>query len=571
MTKEILVNVDDDETRVAVLESGLLVEIYLERPPHQRVVGNIYKGKVDNILPGMEAAFVDIGLERNAFLYVDDAMEARTGDEADDDAVFRVRAHSIKDQSIKDLLKVGQDVIVQVTKEPIGNKGARVTTHLTLPGRYLVLMPTVDYVGVSRRIEDEHERERLRKLAEEIRPSGIGLIVRTVAEGKDESALRGDLKFLLRLWNRLRGKARRVKSPQLLHRDLGLVFRIVRDLFTEDVDRLYVDGRYEYEKILELLEYISPGLKDRVQLFDSRDRSVFDLYGLEAEIEKALQRKIWLKCGGYLIIDHTEALTSIDVNTGKYVGSTNLENTVYKTNMDAAREIARQLRLRDIGGIIVVDFIDMEDEKHQQKVLQALEEELNRDRTKANVLGLTRLGLVELTRKKVRQGVDQVMQRECPYCEGRGRVLSEETMSRKVRREIKRILRNTSSEAILVEVHPAVAALLIGGGGCNLKKLERETGKHIYIRGSEECHMETMNLKALGSKEEVEARALPVQPGEIIELKVEELHANNPSDGIARLEGYVINIEGAGKMVDKKVRIEITKVFRTYARARIID
>jgi len=571
LTKEILVNVDDDETRVAVLESGLLVEIYLERPPHQRVVGNIYKGKVDNILPGMEAAFVDIGLERNAFLYVDDAMEARTGDEADDDAVFRVRAHSIKDQSIKDLLKVGQDVIVQVTKEPIGNKGARVTTHLTLPGRYLVLMPTVDYVGVSRRIEDEHERERLRKLAEEIRPSGIGLIVRTVAEGKDESALRGDLKFLLRLWNRLRGKARRVKSPQLLHRDLGLVFRIVRDLFTEDVDRLYVDGRYEYEKILELLEYISPGLKDRVQLFDSRDRSVFDLYGLEAEIEKALQRKIWLKCGGYLIIDHTEALTSIDVNTGKYVGSTNLENTVYKTNMDAAREIARQLRLRDIGGIIVVDFIDMEDEKHQQKVLQALEEELNRDRTKANVLGLTRLGLVELTRKKVRQGVDQVMQRECPYCEGRGRVLSEETMSRKVRREIKRILRNTSSEAILVEVHPAVAALLIGGGGCNLKKLERETGKHIYIRGSEECHMETMNLKALGSKEEVEARALPVQPGEIIELKVEELHANNPSDGIARLEGYVINIEGAGKMVDKKVRIEITKVFRTYARARIID
>jgi len=563
MAKEILVSAEDEETRVAIVEEGLLTEYFLERPLQQRVVGNVYKGRVDNVLPGMEAAFVDIGLERNAFLYVDDVVEPPS---AEDEEVPK----QVASESIKDLLKVDQEIIVQVAKEAIGNKGARVTTNITLPGRFLVLMPTVDYVGVSRRIEDEEERERLRHLAEKIRPTNMGLIVRTVAEGKSERELAADMRFLLKLWQRIGQKSRSATPPALLHRDLGLVSRVVRDFFTESVDRLLVDSRHEYERILDLLEYVSPELRERVHLHDLREHALFDLYGLEAEIEKALQRKVWLKIGGYLVIDQTEALTVIDVNTGKYVGSTDLETTVYRTNLEAARELARQLRLRDIGGIIIVDFIDMESAEHRSEVLRVLEEELKKDRTKAHVLGLTQLGLVEITRKKVRQGLDEVMQKPCPYCAGRGRVLSEETMASRYRRELKRILRNTGSEAVLVEVNPAVAALLIGAGGSNLKKLERETGKSIFIKGADSCHLETMNLQALGARDEVERRALPVQIGDQIELRVEEPHVNNSGDGIARLEGYVIDIEGGGKLVGEKVKVEVVKAFRTYARARIV-
>ncbi len=563
MTKEILVSAEDEETRVAIVEEGVLTEYFLERPLQQRVVGNVYKGRVDNVLPGMEAAFVNIGLERNAFLYVDDVVEQQATDEDD------VPEH-VRNESIKDLLKVGQEIIVQVAKEAIGNKGARVTTNITLPGRFLVLMPTVDYVGVSRRIEEEEERERLRQLAEKIRPRNMGLIVRTVAQGKSERELAGDMRFLLKLWQKILHKGRSASAPGLLHRDLGLVSRVVRDFFTEDVDRLLVDSRHEYERIIDLLDYVSPGLEDRVHYYDRRESPLFDLYGLEAEIEKTLQRKVWLKIGGYLVIDQTEALTVIDVNTGKYVGTTTLENTVYKTNIEAAREIARQLRLRDIGGIIIVDFIDMDRFEHRAEVVRVLEEELKRDRTKAHVLGLTQLGLVEITRKKVRQGLDEVMQKQCPYCHGRGRVLSEETMAARIRREIKRILRNTSSEAVLIEVNPAVAALLIGAGGSNLKKLEKETGKSIYVKGANDCHIEGMNLRARGARAEVEKRALPVQTGDRIEIKVEEPHVNNTGDGIARLEGYVIDIEGGGKLVGEKVQVEVVKTFRTYARARIV-
>jgi len=287
-------------------------------------------------------------------------------------------------------------------------------------------------------------------------------------------------------------------------------------------------------------------------------------------MEKALKKRVWLRSGGYIVIDQTEALTAIDVNTGKFVGTTSLADTVFRTNLEAAREIARQLRLRDIGGIIVIDFIDMDSHHHRQEVLRTLEEALKKDRTKAHVLGITQLGLVEMTRKKVRQGLDEVLQRPCPYCEGKGRVLSEETMAGKVRREIKRILRQSASEAILVEVNPSVAALLIGAGGCNLKELERETGKAIYIRGSDDCHLESMNLRALGTREEVQAKALPVKEGQVMELEVEEPHVSNLWDGIARVEGYVIDIEGAGKMIGEKVKVEITKAFRTYAKARIV-
>jgi len=569
--KEILVNVELGETRVAVLEDGQLVEIYYERPSGQRTVGSIYKGKVENVLPGMQAAFVDIGLEKNAFLYVTDALPAKNVDEEGDDEVKVHHRDRNGKLSIEDILKPGQEIMVQIVKEAIGTKGARVTTHCTLPGRFLVLMPTVDYVGVSRRIDSDRERDRLRRIAEKIRPPKVGLIVRTVAEGKSEKELSQDAKFLMRLWEKIQNRYRSNPAPHLLHKDMGLIHRIIRDTFTEEVDRFVIDSRQEYDRVLELVSDLAPSLKKRVELFYSSERTIFDLYNLEPEIEKSIRRRVWLKSGGYLVIDHTEALTSIDVNTGKYVGSTDLADTVFRTNLEAAREIARQLRLRDIGGIIIADFIDMDSESHRRKVLQTLEEHLKRDRTKTYVLGITQLGLVEITRKKAKQSLADALQKPCPYCDGRGRVLSEESVSAKLRREIKAMMRRSDEEAILVEVHPGVAALLIGAGGINLRALENETGKAIYIRGSDNCHIESMVVRAVGSREGVEAKALPVKQGQVLEVKVEEPHVSNVWDGIARIEGYVLDIEGGAKMVGEKVKVEVTKVHRTYAKARVIE
>lgn len=564
MRKEILVSVDIDETRAAVLEDGELVEISVERPVHQRVVGNIYKGRVENVLPGMQAAFVDVGLERNSFLYVDDALPGKG--EFDDD----MPESAGKSLTIKDVVRSGQEIIVQVAKEPIGTKGARVTRHITLPGRFLVLMPNVDYIGVSRRIADEKERDRLKQLAIKVKPEGVGLIVRTIAEGAREDELAQDVAFLVRLWERIATKAQTAPAPSLLHRDLGLVHRIVRDWFDDSVGQFTIDNKDEFVRAAEVLELHAPTLKDRLKLYTRADQSLFDFFSLEMEIEKALKKRVWLKSGGYIVIDQTEALTAIDVNTGKFVGTTNLADTVFKTNLEAAKEIARQLRLRDIGGIIIIDFIDMDIHEHRQKVIKALEEELRRDRTRANVLGLTQLGLVEMTRKKSRQNLDEAMMRPCTYCDGRGKVLSEETMARRVRAEVRRILKQSSSEALLMEVHPSVAALLIGPGGSNLKELEKELGKTIYIRGNAEVHVEQMNLKVLGSKGEVEERALPVKVGQVIELKVDEAHVTNAADGIARIDGYVIDIEGAGSMVGRRVSVEVIKAYRTYAKGRLV-
>ncbi|MDB4893868.1 MAG: ribonuclease [Firmicutes bacterium] len=565
MAREILVTVDIDETRAVVLEDGELVEIFIERPVHQRVVGNIYNGKVENVLPGMQAAFVDIGLERNAFLYVDDALPGKAEVEGE-----TVGAPAARALSIKEIVRPAQEILVQVAKEPIGTKGARVTRHITLPGRFLVLMPHVDYIGVSRRIEDDKERERLKQLAAKVKPAGAGLIVRTVAEGADEEELGRDAAFLQRLWERIAARAKTAPAPSLLHRDLSLVHRIVRDWFDDTVDQFTIDNKDEYQRALEVLELHAPQLKDRVKLYTRTDQSLFDFHSIETEIDKALKKRVWLKSGGYIVIDQTEALTAIDVNTGKFVGTTNLADTVFKTNLEAAKEIARQLRLRDIGGIIIIDFIDMEILEHRQKVLRTLEEELRRDRTRANVLGLTQLGLVEMTRKKSRQNLDEALMRPCQYCDGRGKVLSEETMARRVRAEIRRILKQSSSEALLMEVHPPVAALLIGAGGANLRQLEEELGKVIYIRGNSEVHVEEMNLRVLGTRAEVEERALPVKVGQTVEVKIDEAHVTNTADGIARVDGYVVDVEGAGALVGKRVRVEIIKAHRTYAKGRMV-
>ncbi|HLO03041.1 MAG TPA: Rne/Rng family ribonuclease [Symbiobacteriaceae bacterium] len=564
MRKELLITVDADETRAVLLEDGDLAEIYVERPDAGRIVGNIYKGKVENVLPGMQAAFVQIGLERNSFLYVDDAQPGKINDPEGE------AAQALKSKlTIKDLVRPGQEIVVQVAKEPIGTKGARVSRNITLPGRYMVLMPNVDYVGVSRRISEDAERERLKQLAHRVKPAGMGVIVRTVAEGAREEELVRDLEYLARLWERLAEKAKDAPAPSALYQDQGLVHRLVRDVFDENVDLCWIDDRDAYQQAQELLKAYAPNLLERCKFYTQTDQSLYDRYGVELEIDKALRKRVWLKSGGYLVIDQTEALTSIDVNTGKFVGTTDLADTVFKANLEAATEIARQLRLRDIGGIIIIDFIDMESVEQQEQVKAVLETELKRDRTKANVVGFTKLGLLEMTRKKSRQNLDEAMLRPCDRCEGRGKLQSEETMAGKVRAEIRRIMKQSSSEALLLEVHPSVAAEVIGPGGGRLKALEQELGKVLYIRGALEVHPEQWNLKALGTRAEVEERSLPVKVGQVLELRVEEQHANNPVDGIARMEGYVLDIEGAGKLVGKRVQIEVTRVYRTYAKAKV--
>lgn len=560
MFREIVVNVNEEETRVAVLEDRVPVEIYIERAVNQRLVGNIFKGRVENVLPGMQAAFVNIGLEKNAFLYVEDALPARTPE------TNGLSGPALGSANICDILKQGQETLVQIIKEPIGTKGPRVTIHITLPGRYLVLMPTVDYIGISRRIECEKERERLKELAARVKPEGMGLIVRTAAEGVEEEELRQDVIVLTKLWRKILSRAAHGPVPNLVHRDLELVQRILRDIFTEDVDRLTLDSRYEYEKVLELLDITGPRLKLKVFL-DERE-NIFEEYGIEQEIEKALKRKVWLKSGGYLVIDQSEALTAIDVNTGKYVGTTNLEDTVLKTNLEAAREICRQLRLRNIGGIIIVDFIDMTEESHRQEVLQVLEAEIKRDKTKTNILGITQLGLVEMTRKKVRPSLSEVLQKPCPYCDGRGKVLSEETLGIHYKNHIYNLARQTAAQTILVEANPLVAARLIGSGGANLRELESKTGKNLYIRGSTNQHIESVAIRPLHDNEGIQANTFPVKPGEVLEVKVEELHVSNTNDGIARVNGFILDIEGAGTMVGETIPVEVSKVYRTYAKAR---
>ncbi|MGB4327085.1 MAG: Rne/Rng family ribonuclease [Bacillota bacterium] len=566
MTREILVNVNTDETRVALVEDGSVVEFYLERPTSQKIVGNIYLGKVINVLPGMQAAFVDIGEEKNAFLYVDDAS---LPPEMQEEKESKPKGKSRK--TIKELVKPGQSIMVQVTKEAIGTKGSRVTQHITLPGRYVVLMPAVNYVGVSKRIEDEEERQRLREIAKEIKPEDMGLIIRTVAENKSKEEIERDLRFGIKLWEKIQSDAKSKRAPALIHEDLDLVARMVRDELTEETSRMIVDDGPTYTRILNLLDAVSPEMKDRVIYYRDKDTPLFSLYHVDSAIEQALDRQVRLNSGGYIVIDKTEALTVIDVNTGRYVGGKNLSDTVLKTNLEACKEIARQLRLRDIGGIIVIDFIDMDNPDHQEMVLKELEEHLKKDHTKTVVVGLTGLGLVEMTRKKARQSLDAVMTKTCPYCGGKGTVMSEEVVAARVRREIKNLLRNSACEAILVEVNPSVASYLIGPGGGNLKRLEKETGRSIFIRGSEDLHIEDMNVKALGSKEEISAKAAPVQVGDILEVIIEEPHSQNEKDGIARIEGYVIHVEGAGSKVGEKVTVEITSNFRTFAKATPLD
>jgi len=560
MEKEIIVNAGFGETRAAIREDRRLVDLFLERENHQSVVGNIYKGRVENVLPGMQAAFVDIGLERNAFLYVDDVIEPSNGT---DGGTARSRF-----KSINDVLKPGDEIIVQVAKGPIGTKGARIVTNLSIPGRYVVLTPKTDHIAVSRRITDEAERERLKAVARKVCPPGVGLIIRTLAQGKDEEAIAQDCRFLLSVWRKIQRRAQTQPAPALLYKDFDLVYRLVRDEFTPEVTKFIVDDEATYRTILDLLDAFSPAMKSRVYKY-SGAKPIFEFYGIEEQIQRSLQRKVWLESGGYIVIDHTEALTSIDVNTGRFIGTTDLADTVLKTNLEAAREIAYQLRLRDIGGIIIIDFIDMDSDADRQKVLAEFEAALGRDKTRSHILGFTSLGLLEMTRKKVTEDMMARLQRTCPYCDGSGRVLSEQTVAHRAERELIKRTRSTDDEAFLVVCHPTVASVIIGPNGSVLHRLEQLTGKTIYVKGSETMHVEEFQITS-GDKQAMEELALPVRPGEVVDIRIEEPHITNPNDGIARIEGYVIDVEGGGRHVGQRHKVEITRVFRTYAKARLV-
>jgi len=474
MTK-IIVHTAEHETRAAILEDDQLVEFYIEKPSEE-LVGNIYVGTVMNVLPGMQAAFIDIGLDKNAFLYVDDAIPPHLQENNKEASI-----------NIKEILQVGQKVIVQVQKESFGNKGPRVTTHISLPGRYLVYMPYSDYVGISRRINDEEQRTRFKELGEKIKQEEEGVIIRTLATEADEQQLLEDLQFLRGVWRTILEQSRKGPVPSLIHKDLDLVSRLVRDLLSEEVEQFIVDNGSVFRKIKELIDYLAPEFSNRLYLYTEKE-PVFDALDIQKEIDKAIKRKVWLKSGGYIIIDRTEALTAIDVNTGKYIGHTHLEDTVLKTNLEAAVEIAKQLRLRDIGGIIIIDFIDMGQEDHRQKVLEVLESEMKKDRTKSNILGLTQLGLVEMTRKKVRQSLDSILLRPCPICDGVGRVISEEEISKKIEKEIRTLEDHTSVKELIIEAHPYVTSALRGQNGENIRRLEKLINKKITLLDKEMLH-----------------------------------------------------------------------------------
>lgn len=474
MKKTILADVSARQVRVALLEDGQLCEYYVERPGRERLVGNIYVGRVMDVLPGMQAAFVDIGLDRNAFLYAGDvALNS-------DDFEFAGRTDTRgpgKPPPITQMVKKGQQLIVQVVKDPSSGKGARITNHITLPGRLVVYMPGVDYIGVSRRIEDEAERQRLRDCVESMR--GMGIIVRTAARGAAREELIREVTMLSALWQQVQSAADFAIAPQLVHRDSDLLLRTVRDMFSDDVESFAVSGEGAAARVREMVSYLSPELLSRIRAL-GEDDDVFDIYGIEGQVKKCFVRKVWLKSGGTLIFDQTEALTAIDVNTGKCTGARDLETTIFRTNMEAAVEIARQIRLRDIGGIIIIDFIDMLDEAHQQEVVATLEKELKRDRMRSNVLGMTALGLVEMTRKKVRQRVCTLTHMPCAYCGGSGSVLSAESVALNVLSELRRARRNREPQRYEIWVHPEVASWLETEGALDDSvTVHRSRGGHI--------------------------------------------------------------------------------------------
>jgi ribonuclease G len=552
MNKEMIISSGDHDTRVAILEEDQVVEIFIERERHRGVVGNIYKGRVSKVLPGMQSSFVDIGLERDAFLYVTEVVDTveefdrlESGDEDEAPVLAAApeiaaveaggaevpvvdgggngrpaerrasprdagggsgsgRGHSREDRpqaKIEDLLKEGQEVLVQVVKEPLGTKGARLTSHVTMPGRFLVFMPTVDHVGVSRKIESREERARLRGIVREFREEhGFtgGVIIRTAAGGRSKDDIVSDLAYFHQVWTEIRQRMEARRPPAVLFQEQSLVTKLLRDLLTEDFTAIRIDNEQEHRRVVTLIERIMPTLLPRVKLY-AKEFPIFDEYGVQAEIDKALRSKVWLKSGGYLVINQTEALVAIDVNTGRYVGKRTgrLEDTIVKTNLEAVKEIVRQIRLRDLGGIIVLDLIDMEEKKNRQKVFQEVEKELRKDRSPSKPLQVSDFGLVIITRKRVKQSIERQLTDPCPYCSGSGSIKSASTICYEILTEMKKIGTELEGQGVILRVNPDIARALKEEESALLRDLQQTLGKPVTIKPDTHLHHEQFDVMAV--------------------------------------------------------------------------
>jgi ribonuclease G len=531
MTKEMIISSSAHETRVAILEEDQVAEIFIERERQRGIVGNLYKGRVSKVLPGMQSAFVDLGLERDGFLYVSDVVatfeefdrletdeedqpggngRGRRGADRDRDPSTgsgppraTSRGEKGPEPKIEELLKEGQEIIVQIAKEPLGTKGARLTSHATMPGRFLVFMPTVDHVGVSRKIESRDERSRLRGIVREFREQhGFtgGVIIRTAAAGRPKDDIVSDLSYFHRVWTEIRQKAETSRAPALVYQEQSLVAKLLRDLLTEEFSAIRIDNPSEHRRILELVERIMPSLAPKVKLYE-KEYPIFEEYGVQAEIDRALRSKVWLKSGGSIVINQTEALVAIDVNTGRYVGKKTagrLEDTILKTNLEAVREIVRQIRLRDLGGIIVCDFIDMEEKKNRQKVFQAVEQELRKDRAPSKGIQVSDFGLVIITRKRVKQSLERVLTEPCPYCAGSAVIKSSSTICYEILSEVRKISADLNGQTLVLRVNPDIARALRDEERAVLRDLKQSLGREIAIRPDIQLHHEQFDLMAVG-------------------------------------------------------------------------
>jgi ribonuclease G len=579
LRKQVLVTVDRGETRVAILESEggrkkqqnwRVGELYIERPGARSIVGNIYKGKVDNVLPGLEAAFVDIGLDKNGFLHADDIMIPGV------EVARRGRSGRSKGKQISELLKPGQEVLVQAVKDPLKTKGPRLSMQLSIAGRYLVYVPQGEGIGVSRRLDDK-ERDRLRKAAAKIDLGGGGAIVRTAAQGAKREDFDREIKYLHKLHEVLQQRAEKTQAPAMVFQEADLSVRVARDIFSAEFEKAIVDDKKQHHRLESFFTRTAPELLDRLELYEDKEHPLFERYGVEETIQSILKRRVDLPSGGYLMIDYAEAMTVIDVNSGSFTGrgrGARLEETITKTNLEAADEVVRQLRLRDIGGIIVIDFIDMSRARNRDAVLKTLRKALDEDRTKTYVVEISPLGLVEMTRQNVTDGVREILTKTCPTCEGEGVVLSEETVAFEVDRWLRELaVERPEPQAFLVRVNPKVAAILAGGPGRPgpLVDIEADTGKHFHFEGTDALAIDHFEVTLEGTRKEVEERALPFREGEEVLVSIEEPHMYNEDDAVAKLDGYVVSVSGAARLVGEKTLVRIDKVGRSAAQASLVN
>ncbi len=569
MKKTILVSADRGETRVAVLESKTkggkrdVAELYIERRGRRSIVGNIYKGKVDNVLPGMEAAFVDIGLERNGFLHVDEIV-LPNGEQAPK----RGRGTG-KGRRIDELIKPGQEIVVQVVKDPLKTKGARLSMNVSIAGRYLVYAPQGSGVGVSRRLADS-ERDRLRKMVDRTYKGPGGLIVRTAAHGAKKADFVREIGYLHKLNDVLARRTEQIVAPDLVFQEADLPVRVLRDVFLSDFEKAIIDSPKQFERVTSFFQRTAPELVDGVELYKER-KPLFEKWGIDKEIESTLGKRVDLASGGYLIIDYTEALTVMDVNSGSFTGrgKGGLEETITRVNTEAADEAVRQLRLRDIGGIIVIDFIDMARARNRDKVLKTLRKALDADKSKSYVVEVSPLGLVEMTRQNVTDGVREILTVPCPTCEGEGVVLSGETVALDAMRRLPDIAAGAKeAEALLLRVHPKVAAELIDPES-GLAELEAETGKQFHFEGGDALPIDTFEVVETGSRTEIEERALPFKVGEEVLVKIDEPHMYNADDAVARVDSYIVSVTGGGRFVGQRKLVRIERVERAAAVASL--